>query len=569
MSKAREIQASGIAFVEPTPAVSIIIPVYNGIEYVRECIESVYNAPVGVRFEVIVIDQNSQDGAREMLQAMAADLPNFTLIKNSTNVGFGRAVNQGAAVARGEFLAVANSDLVFTPGWLDHLAQAMRNDPQLAVVSPVTNYVGEGPQLDLQACDVTPLLASLYAQSITERPRLQPVEDRLVFFCVLVRKQVFDFLGGLSDVFGLGNYEDDDFCFRARMAGYTLGIVPRAFVFHYGSRTFKEQKIDYVELMQQNEGIFYNRVADFSLRRLLRPFVRNTASPSISVVVRTKDRPALLKQALTSLANQFFEDFEVVVVNDGGADISPVLCEMEPYLRLTHIFHKTPRGRPAALNAGVAAATGQWITYLDDDDIVYPHHLALLASGLSRDRDTQVVYTDANKALLWSDAYRDLATLERTRFISRDFDYDSLLVGNWIPIMAFMHTANSLNVVGHFDETFEVFEDWDLLIRLAQLGPFKHIPRLTCEYRFRFGEIVGDSTLRLREKALNARLLLYTRYPTKDESVLRRRDQTITYALQQINEVREIAAMDLGELQKGYLITAHLGDFPIADFNKT
>jgi len=550
--------------LEPSPSVSIVIPVYNGLDYTRECIESIYNSPTAVRFEVIVIDQNSQDGAREMLQEMAITLPNFRLIENSVNVGFGRAINQGAAIARGEFLAISNSDLVMTPGWLDPLVHALRNDHDLAVVSPMTNYVGEGPQIDPEAGDVTPQTAPFYAQRIAGREGVVSVVDRLVFFCVLVRKQVFDLLGGLSDVFGLGNYEDDDLCFRIRLAGYKLGIAPGAFVFHYGSRTFKEQKIDYTTLMLRNEGIFYDRVANFSTGLPRNVHRSRPPTPAVSVVVRTKDRPQLLRQALLSLANQFYMDFEVVVVNDGGEDVALLLNEFEPYLRFAYVFHSTPHGRAAALNAGVNAAKGRWIAYLDDDDIVYPYHLELLWSHLRQNPEVPLVYADVNKVLLWSDFMgQDLAVVERTRFASRTFDSNTLMVDNWIPIMSFMHSADVFQKIGFFDEQLEVFEDWDLLLRLANLGSFEHIRRVTSEYRFRFGETLGDSTLSLREKALSARLKLYGRYPPHDDKMLYLRDEAIKFSVQQMADVRHAIEVETCDLQRSYLVAAYLGGFSL------
>ncbi|MEK9137491.1 MAG: glycosyltransferase [Bacteroidota bacterium] len=171
---------------------SIIIPVLNGLEYVRECLESLYASPVSVPFEVIVIDQRSRDGTLEFLRGLSTRHRNFRLIENESNLGFGHAINQGAAIAKGEFLAIANSDVIVTPTWLDRLIAPMREDLSIGIVSPVTNYVGEGPQIEREAQDVTPETASAYAVRISDRPGIVPVVDRLVFFCGILRKKVFD-----------------------------------------------------------------------------------------------------------------------------------------------------------------------------------------------------------------------------------------------------------------------------------------------------------------------------------------------------------------------------------------
>src|SRR5687768_11665247 len=100
--------------------------------------------------------------------------------------------------------------------------------------------------------------------------------------------------------------------------------------------------------------------------------------PGVSVIVRTVDRPPLLREALASLANQTFRDFEVIVVRDGGTGtIDDVARDFFPYLEL-RVIQLEPQGRVTALNEGLKAARGDWICYLDDDDIVYPNHLQRL-----------------------------------------------------------------------------------------------------------------------------------------------------------------------------------------------
>jgi len=553
--------------IQLEPVVSMIIPVFNGISYVPQCIQSFYQSPVSVRFEVIAIDNGSTDGTLQALRQLSRQLPHFHLVENARNLGFSQAINQGAALARGEFIAVCNSDIIVTPGWLDWLVAAMRADSRLAVVGPVTNYVGEGPQLDKEAATVTPETAGLYAQQVAGRSGVVSVPDRLVFFCVLVRKQYFDFLGGVSSVFGLGNYEDDDFCLRARLAGFTLAVVPGSFVYHFGSRTFKEQKIDHVEWMLNNEKIYYERVASFSTLPLISglPHQQKRKNPLISVVVRTKDRPYPLARALNSLANQTFQDFEVVLVNDGDLSVDPLLKTFEDRFGFQYIDNHGSPGRSAALNAGLGAAQGQWITYLDDDDLVYPLHLEMLACQTA-DRPERILYTDANKALCWSDdLQRDLVVLERIRFAQMDFSLAKLLVDNWIPIMTFMHPAGLAREIGGYDESLGIFEDWDFLLRLAQRLPFQRIPRITCEYRLRFGTHLDDSTLLQRENALKYRAMIYDRYPAPSEDVEWLRGSTIAAMQQQMEDVRRIATLPVSELQRSFLTAARLGGFPLPE----
>jgi LmbE family N-acetylglucosaminyl deacetylase len=187
----------------------------------------------------------------------------------------------------------------------------------------------------------------------------------------------------------------------------------------------------------------------------------------ISVIVRTKDRPALLAEAIASIrANGY--PAEIVIVNDGGTrpDIEGV----------TLVEHETSRGRSEAANAGVRAATNTHIAFLDDDDLYYPEHLATL-SNAARVSTAAGWYSDAVSAFI------DGESRGRMRIYERDFDRELLLVDNYIPLPTLLFRRADFLDLGGFDPAFDLFEDWDFLIRLAQRGDFVRVPRITCEIR--------------------------------------------------------------------------------------
>ncbi len=113
--------------------------------------------------------------------------------------------------------------------------------------------------------------------------------------------------------------------------------------------------------------------------------------PRISVVVRTRDRPELLAEALASLAAGTYRRTEVVLVNDGGR---PPVVPGDYSLPVVRVDLAQSQGRAAAAQAGVAAATGEYVAFLDDDDLAAPEHLATLA-GLVAAAGVRVAYTDA------------------------------------------------------------------------------------------------------------------------------------------------------------------------------
>jgi LmbE family N-acetylglucosaminyl deacetylase len=187
----------------------------------------------------------------------------------------------------------------------------------------------------------------------------------------------------------------------------------------------------------------------------------------VSVIVRTKDRPALLAEAVASIRATGYPA-EIVVVNDGG-----VRPEIEG---VTLVEHATSQGRSAAANAGVNAAKNEYIAFLDDDDLFYPEHLATL-SHAARGSNAAAWYSDAVSAFIDGDKR------ETMRIYERDFDRELLLVDNFIPLPTLLLRRADVLDLGGFDPAFDLFEDWDFLIRLAQRGDFIRVPRITCEIR--------------------------------------------------------------------------------------
>ena len=199
------------------------------------------------------------------------------------------------------------------------------------------------------------------------------------------------------------------------------------------------------------------------------------ATLPVTVIIRTKNRPAMLREAIDSVrANE--HPAEIVVVNDGGD--AP---RVEKSVKL--VQHDRPAGRSEAMNAGVKAATTKFIAFLDDDDLYYPEHLSTLAAAAQAAPASAAWYTDAVSAFLaigGAGRYEKNASL---RIFGADFDRELLLVDNYIPLPTLLVERTAFLEAGGFDREFDLFEDWDFLIRLSQRGDFTHVPRVTCEVR--------------------------------------------------------------------------------------
>jgi glycosyltransferase involved in cell wall biosynthesis/ABC-type transporter Mla subunit MlaD len=209
-----------------------------------------------------------------------------------------------------------------------------------------------------------------------------------------------------------------------------------------------------------------------------------TENPLVSVIVRTKDRPKLLKRALRSIADQTYRPIEVVLVNDGGCDLD--VEEMKTILgdvSLHYIKLEKNEGRAFAGNVGIENAKGDYIGFLDDDDEFYPKHIVTLVSFLQQS-DYEVAYTDSLMVYKeYNPETRELNELVKREVVfSYDFDYNRLVFENYIPFMCLLFRRNPLVTSGGFGDKFDLYEDWDLLIRIAKKYPFYHIKQVTANY---------------------------------------------------------------------------------------
>lgn len=224
-------------------------------------------------------------------------------------------------------------------------------------------------------------------------------------------------------------------------------------------------------------------VESFARKQLLALDPPNVAAPPlVSIVVRTRDRRHLLCEALESVVSQTYPNVEVIVVNDGGEDVSDIVERFRPYLSVHYRSHETPAGRSAAANTGLTAARGAYVNFLDDDDRLYADHVARLVAFLQTTGE-QVAYSDCEIGKYVHDGERYGLVGERSPFCGNDFDRDQLFLNNYIPIMTVMFTRELAERVGPFDETFEILEDWDFWIRLSENVVFHRVPGITAEYR--------------------------------------------------------------------------------------
>lgn len=223
------------------------------------------------------------------------------------------------------------------------------------------------------------------------------------------------------------------------------------------------------------EALLPARMAAFAAWLELCPPVEATG-PDISVILPTRDRPALLPRAISSVLEQLYGRWELVVVDDGDTDaVADVLTDVEDERVVTA---QGPRnGLGAARNAGLDAATGDVVCYLDDDNVMHPLWLRAVAHVFSA-RDVDVAYGVAltehrvpggEGADDWWPSFWQLP-----------WSREKLLEENLTDAGALAHRRDLPEA--RFDETLATGEDWDLLIRLTADRPALALPALSHAY---------------------------------------------------------------------------------------
>lgn len=232
---------------------SIIIPTYNALSLLRSCVESI-RAYTPAPYEIIVVDNASSDGTDIYCRRN-----HITFISLPDNRGFPVACNMGLQLASGDEILLLNNDVVVSQGWLTNLKRALYSAPEVGIVGPVTNYASGRQQVKT---DYEGLIDFHKAAEIANfsNPQKWLETKRLVGLCFLFKRELLTSVGLLDERFSPGHYEDDDYCYRARLKGYRLLIVGDCLVHHEGSASFKQVYHNQLqELVERNRMIFMNK----------------------------------------------------------------------------------------------------------------------------------------------------------------------------------------------------------------------------------------------------------------------------------------------------------------------
>lgn len=234
-----------------SPQCDIVLPVYNGLSYVRRCVEALLAHTPADLCHITIMDDASDAMTAAYLHNVASQHEHITLVRNDKNLGFVKNCNKGMAKGHAPFVLLLNSDVIVTPNWLQSLLEGAAQDERIAAVNPLTNYAAN---INL------PMASGLsfadmhdYVQRNAPREVFDIVTS--VGFCLLLRRAALQELGTFDEVFGMGYCEESDLAMRLTTHGWRTVTAPWVYVYHKGGASFSGRDERYLK----NRAIFDTR----------------------------------------------------------------------------------------------------------------------------------------------------------------------------------------------------------------------------------------------------------------------------------------------------------------------
>ncbi len=203
----------------------IIIPIWNHPDYTRECIDNLVKN-TRYPYRLILIDNGSDAETRDYLKGLKVDGVEKILIRNESNLGFVKAVNQGLRASNAPYVCVLNNDTIPAPGWLERLVEFAEAHQDVGLMNPVCDGHGDAPVAE-------------HAKKLEANKGRYMEMNQCFGFCMLIKREVIDRIGYLDEVFGIGGFDDTDYSMRAHKAGYRSVCVHNSYVYHKQHVTFK------------------------------------------------------------------------------------------------------------------------------------------------------------------------------------------------------------------------------------------------------------------------------------------------------------------------------------------
>lgn len=424
---------------------SIVIPTYNHCDdLLKPCLDSIVAHSNMSETEIVVVANGCVDNTRSYVTELKQQYPSINLVWFDEGIGFTKATNAGIKVAQGKFVLLLNNDtVIYGKNWLDTLSEPFSD-------------------------------SNIGATGIHEIYSAEIKHNFLVGYCLMTRREMFEEVGMLDEIFSPGFGEDIDFCAKILAKGYKLvnvdanqkmngilmvGTFP---LYHKGSSTFhdEEHNVKYEKIVHRNIGILQERYS----------------KPQVNIIIPTYKRYELLKECLDSVLQQTYKNINVIVVSDGYDTTTESIVNSYSDERIKFNFYNTTEhegnfgSKPRIYGIEQLDDSG-YVCFLDDDNILYPEYIEKMVNN-----DGQISICKITTVLTEENLFKTIPAVENS--IPSLGDIDSL--NFMVPNVVAKKCKEKWNQVGP-----DIRHDYDFISECMKTenGKFKYIPEILAEHR--------------------------------------------------------------------------------------
>ena len=533
----------------------VIFVTYNSEKWIEACFSSLSKSLVDLKkLNIWVVDNYSIDRTKELLfvckQKYAARFGGFNIIFSEENLGFGKANNLGAFKGMDDIICFLNIDTEVFPDTFDVLNDEISESAPNVAIWELRQLPYEHPKL------YNPITLETSWSSGA---------------AFAIKRSVFEKIGGF-DPYIFMYAEDVDLSWRVRNAGYSIRYTPKAALFHYSYQVPGEVKpVQRVNSIINNlwlrhkfgkikeiivghilfwgyfclknsfpgqRAMLWNNYKNLhkNIKYITKENIHNSSFfplfirfdyeiardgayyesvrlhddiPLVSILVRTCGRPHVLRETLKSIQNQTYENFEVIVVEDGKNISEEMILKEFSSLNIRYFSTGVKVGRSKAGNLAMSKAKGKYLNFLDDDDLFFADHIEVLVGSILNS-DKKVAYATAFETpieILNENPYQYKIKGYVKRYI-QDYDDRQLCHHNYIPIQCVLFEKELFEKYGGLDENLDALEDWDLWVRYSLYTDFAFVYKTTSIYRVPHNKMkklsrqknLDDALIKVREK---------------------------------------------------------------------
>ncbi|WP_208976565.1 glycosyltransferase [Methylotuvimicrobium buryatense] len=558
------------------PFISILMPTYNHGAYIKKAIESVLSCD-SVEIELIIGNNCSEDNTDAVIEPYLSD-NRVVYFRNEENIGMGANGFKCISLAKGVFSLLLASDDYLYPGFIELIYLGFLKNKNIDVFYSNVNYVNEKGKLtsinkhpglvDFSYTGLRNEFATIISSGVHIKIGACAIKTGFL------KDYIKDFsVSSFPD--GFVGYDTDILLFLSQNGACfsytnTIHAVHRKhenqssgqFQYHKGQHLidnlflwekyitnknlhrlsgFEEKILNFIEfniaLLKKNASNPEKILSELGCRidavkskiikssNRLRPL---SAKPLVTVVMPTKNRPELLQYALKSIIEQVYDNWQAIVINDGGCDVGPLVEAIDQGRNKIHYIHlPSSKGHAAARNVGLELAQGEIITYLDDDDMYFPNHLEIVVNALINSSDP-VVFTQGEWVSETIENGERIDIKKEYPYINSEHSLDKLLVKNYIGLIFLAHRKSCLIKIRGFDESLTALVDWDLILSLSMHFKIRRLDDITVQARSR-NNVKDNVSRNERKNFFDLFSRIYKKYPVDDPAIQAQRNSLLEY----------------------------------------